>query len=138
MHTAADVKSTEKNNSEALIKVATLGLEGSALDYAVAKAGNRESPSIAEKFLGEQYYRPSTDWAHGGPIIESERLQVWPHGVPLSGWVACYENRSIHAHGATPLEAAMRCFVLNKLGMEIDVPEALMLKEHKKTSSPKF
>lgn len=65
------------------------------------------------------YYDPSNKWEIGGPIIEREKIRVEPD-YP-NGWVA-----QTMYHGSTLLEAAMRCFVTNKLGSEIEIPEKLL------------
>lgn len=70
-------------------------------------------------------YRPSADWAQGGPIIERERIEIVPH--PNSETWVTGVNGVLHS-GPTPLIAAMRCFVASKLGDEVDVPEELCLK----------
>ena len=106
-------------------------LTGAALDWAVAKCEGRSEPEVVNNFAvawytwGNTHY--STDWAHGGPIIEREYIYLWkPHGVNgawaamLDGWPA---ERVIHDD--KPLIAAMRCYVASKLGDEVDVPEEL-------------
>ena len=76
-------------------------------------------------------YRPSTDWAQGGPIIERENINIetW-HGA----WQAELEflpdddthYRYGKGAGPTPLIAAMRCYVASKLGDTVDIPEELL------------
>ncbi len=91
-------------------------LSGVQLNWAVAKAERR----TIDYFRG--IYKPSTDWAQGGPIIEREEigLQCDPMGI----WVSVMVMKS-QKHGQTPLIAAMRCYVASKLGDEIEVPEGL-------------
>jgi len=100
-----------------------------ALDWAVSKA------------LGE--YRPvsvpnySSNWAQGGPIIEREKLWI---GYSASGTtlkLVVMEDAVVQCHkvvhpprpcsttGPTVLIAAMRCYVVSKLGDEIEIPEEL-------------
>lgn len=123
--------------------VATNELSGLALDLAAAKAeytdgrwigvlhghsiGVETSPGSCIQFV----FRPTTDWAHGGPIIERERIEVTP---PVSltdsdqDWMATDIDDSGIGHlttGPTPLIAAMRCFVASKLGDKIDVPKEI-------------
>ena len=64
-------------------------------------------------------FAPSTDWAHGGPIIERERIAIEPWKP--DGWLACWASvdREVDAKGATPLEAAMRAYVASKFGEEV-------------------
>lgn len=103
--------------------IKTEDLNGPALDWAVAKCEGRPWPDNAAIFLGEQYYRPSTDWAHGGPLIEKDILVVSPD--PARGWYARSFGDAVEYYGSTPLIAAMRCLVAGRLGEEIDVPDDL-------------
>ena len=62
-----------------------------------------------------QSFRPSTNWAQGGAIIQREciELQHWgAHSVPWSAWI----DEEHHHYGTTPLIAAMRCYVASKQG----------------------
>jgi hypothetical protein len=63
---------------------------------------------------------PSTKWVQGGPIIECEKLHVYPAG---DQWGADCEHTQ--QFGPTPLIAAMRCYVASKMGDEVDVPKEL-------------
>lgn len=103
--------------------IKTEDLNGPALDWAVTKCEGRPWPDNAAIFLGEQYYRPSTDWAHGGPLIEKDILVVSPD--PARGWYARSFGDAVEYYGSTPLIAAMRCLVAGRLGEEIDVPDDL-------------
>lgn len=72
--------------------------------------------------------RYSSDWAQGGLIIEQEidqisRYETYPNYQAEIYVADDYEN--CHAIGPTPLIAAMRCYVANKLGDEVEVPEEL-------------
>ncbi len=110
----------------------TANLTGAALDWAVAKCEGLAlvDGCIFTKDPNEEQvlFTPSTDWAQGGEIIERERIAITGTNFPWwecdDGWYAhigeCY------SHGATPLEAAMRCYVASKLGKEIELPEELM------------
>jgi hypothetical protein len=68
-------------------------------------------------------FAPATDWAHGGPIIEREMIELIPQGPAL--WDAVYRGQHIPLDGPTPLIAAMRCYVASKLGDELEVPVEL-------------
>lgn len=86
-------------------------LEGIELDYLVAKHAGmlRMISGTKEEQLGN--YSPSTNWQHGGPIIERERICVaWENGKP---WAAVYEPFCIVRRqiADTPLVAAMRAYV---------------------------
>jgi hypothetical protein len=126
----------------------TSELTGAALDWAVAQCeGYRGVESLTKpdplddgalehRWLRE--YSPSTNWAHGGPLIEREGISVmlsfrdsYAEGADAkpSGWCARkYQYGVLNeplSHGPAPLIAAMRCYVASKLGDEVDVPEAL-------------
>jgi Protein of unknown function (DUF2591) len=118
----------------------TSELSGPALDWAVATAmGLRveyDYQYTEEKFFqgwwqcGPCHWQPlpkySSDWAHGGPIIERADISLYSSKAPEIGgrlWVAF--AKGINAEGPTPLIAAMRCYVASKLGEEIEVPEEL-------------
>jgi len=130
------------------VKTETQNLEGVALDYAVALANDQtvefsdpldpwiESGGIVSQPLHS--YTPSTDWHQGGAIIERERLQVSPFiDAPLKGWTAHrhdflflddadpFGGRACCVRGSTPLVAAMRCYVMSKLGHAVEIPETL-------------
>ena len=98
-------------------------LNGVALDWAVAKA---EGEALVDGCLftkdpdDEQVlYSPSTDWAQGGPIIEREGIALGQTG---DGWEATCDG-AVYISGQTPLIAAMRCYVMNALNEEVEIPE---------------
>lgn len=109
----------------------TSELTGAALDWAVAKCegvriGQPEHISYALEFRmmhdsGDLAY--STDWAQGGPIIERNLITIFRRDEE---WYA-YSSLSstMDFHGATPLIAAMRCYVASVLGDEIVLPKEL-------------
>jgi len=120
----------------------TSELTGAALDWAVAKCEGGTGfwyDSIAtywitidgkDRALSKGWaksYQPSTDWAHGGPIIEREELTLShsPYDHVFYGrtrpW--CAEKKGRMEYGPTPLIAAMRCYVASKLGDDVEVPE---------------
>jgi len=124
------------------MKVKTQDLTGAALDWAVAKADG--SWIISENFEeGElsfiqvslhgflwDYFTPSLSWEQGGPIIEREMmkrgLDVW-RTTDMKECSATYERGlpDSYIYGKTPLIAAMRCYVSNKLGDEVEIPKEL-------------
>ncbi len=64
------------------------------------------------------------DWGSGGPILDREDIDTYRHGLPLDGYVARRVNgrwRENHAHGATRLEAGLRCFVRQVLGESVEI-----------------
>jgi hypothetical protein len=101
------------------MKIKTSELTGAALDWAVANC-ERVDHLFAGHEVGRLHY--SSTWAEGGPIIEREWISVWQVGNKY--WKA--DIGGLHSHnGATPLIAAMRCYVASKLGGEVDVPDEL-------------
>ena len=112
-------------------QIATHELSGAALDWAVAKCGGSLAANTNNVFDFKAFnFSPSTNWAQGGPIIERERMGVWP-SESIEGEWACrpdyevYPKRTSPSYGTTPLIAAMRCYVASKLGDTIDVPTEL-------------
>ena len=100
----------------------TSELSGAALDWAVAQCEQFDN--------GDWLPDYSTDWAHGGPIIEREGMGVWMYqwneqGEPENGWYAEDKNGDHVRTGTTPLIAAMRCYVASKMGDEVQIPEGL-------------
>ena len=70
-------------------------------------------------------FKPTINWAQGGPIIERESIGTFKEG---SRWVAdfCLPNGTLlETNGPTPLIAAMRCYVASRLGDEVEVPDEL-------------
>lgn len=131
------------------MKVKTKELTGAALDWAVAIA---EGFKPSQLYIYKGYYTPSSiytrtfnddgkprgyitgpdrlyshKWEAGGPIIEREQIAVVPM---MEGWEAQYEPTDTMttylAYGPTPLTAAMRCFVVSKLGDEVEIPDELV------------
>lgn len=121
----------------------TSELKGTALDWAVATCEGysnlRLNPHhFAEKgelimtpprvehgpvLLGDLCFH--SDWLQGGPIIEREKI-----GTRWSGfyreWAATHPDRLASCVlGGTQLIAAMRCYVMFKLGEEVEVPDGV-------------
>lgn len=103
-------------------------LTGAALDWAVAKCegwpvdiwfDEDQLPMVRDDEVPE--YKPSSNWAQGGPIIEREGIALYLYGD--GEWNAHTGGREFN--GPTPLIAAMRCYVASKLGDEVDVPEVV-------------
>ena len=111
----------------------TSELTGAALDWAVAKCegllafGYKDDMGLLLITLstGEtEYFKPTLDWAQGGPIIEREKLWVEPTDDGEQWWSTTLSGRH-EGEGTTPLIAAMRCYVASKLGDEVQLPEEL-------------
>ena len=89
----------------------------SQLDWLVARIEGDELPKSGG--TGLDY---SSDWAHGGPILEREGISIYRM---TSDWSAAYNPSGTPQDGPTPLIAAMRCFCRSKLGDVVDIPEEL-------------
>ena len=101
----------------------TSNLSDSALDWAVAKCEGIENSCgmwVQNYWVGIPF---SSSWAHGGPIIEREMIELIPQTPAL--WDAMYRAQHVPIDGPTPLVAAMRCYVANKLGVEIELLKEL-------------
>ncbi|RKQ97096.1 uncharacterized protein DUF2591 [Kushneria sinocarnis] len=124
-----------------MVEVDVCDLEGSALDYAVARAvghdvtfgqwGPIHYGAIVTQpvdIAPEQTvpFRPSTDWSQGGPLIEEcitsaekysgeEPWYTWP--MPVGIGSCC---------GRTLLIASMRAIVMSEIGDPVQVPKELM------------
>lgn len=123
----------------------TAELEGARLDYYVALSegeqpyytSRAEAPNAWERGdhlawlkhgeSGSAKHVPkySRDWSHGGPVIEREHISIEPMTATLwcaekwTGAEGTRENSFAMAYGATPLLAAMRCYVAAKFGPEV-------------------
>lgn len=107
------------------MKIKTYTLTDLALNWAVAKCeGVISGDDLDTGFIFERGYTPPTNWSQAGPIIERERIAVWP---VADCWVACtLTGAGYDVKAPTSLVAAMRCYVASKMGDEVDVPEALL------------
>lgn len=129
------------------MKIKTSELTGVALDWAVAKCEgatdlwfdtvatywvklNGKDRALRYGWAGMSYL-PSTDWAHGGPIIariKGFEVKQWLESKPelcCESQIHNYEGDWIQ-FGPTPLIASMRCYVASKLGDAVEIPEGLM------------
>lgn len=117
-------------------------LQGVALDWAVGSAlelqnfriwrdRRRDSKlksyptldahsSLARGMLPKAY-DPSTNWALGGPLVESHGISLTP---TVAGWSATIGAMGCN-NNVAPLVSAMRVLVYCKVGPEIEVPDEL-------------
>jgi len=93
----------------------TSELTGKTLNWAVGKAEGLDGWLAPVNYCGK--------WEHGGPIIEREKIQIKENGH--GHWFAKKFIQDGWVRGATPLIAAMRCFVTSKLGEDVSIPEEL-------------
>ena len=115
------------------MEIKTSELTRAALDWAVSKCVGNWDWEQGDLDAGEYGpgFKPSTDWAHGGPIIEREGITTAPystHNEVIREWKAGRDWPMSHFPyylGPTPLIAAMRCYVASKLGDTVDIPEEL-------------
>jgi hypothetical protein len=114
-------------------------LNGALLDYWVAKcegAGGSIGPRVAEYTDGNTYcliggnhpriYSPTGSWDISGPIVERDKIALVPEGAE---WVALWQPESwpagvLSCDGPVatalhPRTAAMRCYLMAKLGRDI-------------------
>lgn len=83
--------------------------------------------SRAGHWREHEVWKPSADWAQGGPIIDLEDITVGPWDTsPAFAQPKGWPESGPRQVGPTKLIAAMRCFVASKLGDEVDVPEELL------------
>lgn len=127
------------------MKVKIVDLTGAALDWLVAKCEGFDertymrSAVIVRDVKGEpmgiqvpvdrQYvwFAPSTEWAQGGPIIDREKISIrqWTN-VPVVHAYMPVDGAEWSSDAKSPLVAAMRCYVMSKLGDEVDAPDELL------------
>lgn len=129
------------------MKVKTSELIGKSLDFAVSIALGHEmvQDAVSGQYFARlnrdqlrkqnTYYSPneqyrdlpfvgySTLWSHGGPLIDSERIDVF---CSENQWCAQMDCRVHSSYGKTALIAAMRCFVASVFGEEVDLPQDIL------------
>lgn len=132
-----------------MIEANTADLIGLALNYAVGIADGRDLELPSERkgrtsivwcdpFVikreghpdfhdkTRRKWEPSTDWSHGGPLIEKYLCQVV---IRPPYWEACAlrsDKPWVYGHGETALVAACRAIVADKLGEVVIVPKELL------------
>lgn len=113
--------------------IKTSELEGTALDYAVAVAqGWALDPHrpvddgqmvIDGKISLLQWLRFSTDWHHGGPLLDRYRITIDTDDYSIY-WAQLPESKQ-WSGGPTHLVATCRAIVAANLGDEVEMPEGL-------------
>ena len=125
------------------VQVPTSELVGDALDYAVAIAIKLpKQPDISRDCITPfidsdtrhltqpniEPFKPSTKWAHGGPLIQKYALTFAKFGSLyqcVKKWF-CGEPVQLYPAGDTHLIAAMRAIVGAELGEIVEIPEELV------------
>ena len=111
--------------------IKTKELSSNALDWAVSTCEGYQpvytNGSILPVFrknknVEDSIKNYSSNWNHGGPIIEQEKISISYNNQ--NEWIAKIADHQ--SQGPTPLIAAMRCYVLSKLGNEIEIPQQLI------------
>ena len=115
------------------MKYKTGELEGERLDCAVSLSLFLwQSGAVISSAEASAAFKPSSNWADGGPIIEKYGINLLgeksisdPHG--FASWSAKIYGSyfsgtpDVLAGATTPLVAAMRAFVRAKLGDEVEL-----------------
>jgi len=114
-------------------KIKTAELIGAALDWAVAQCELMRDDYVDRGLLVHRvgYGQPmppySTDWSQGGPIIDREAIQLMNDPVCTRGKHQAIIRRPpfLTGYGDTKRVAAMRCYIMHKLGTEVEVPDEI-------------
>jgi hypothetical protein len=106
-------------------------IDNIALDRWVAKAEGLEvrysNTGAFWRVLGEideVQWLPHRDWMQAGPIIEREKIAIFPYGYQWSALAGSDVERFTEKDsapeyvGSTPLIAAMRCYVAHHFSIE--------------------
>lgn len=86
---------------------------------------------VLAKGWGGMSFLPSTDWAQGGPILTDARISrtIDHSGLWVAYWTDGYtdgDEGMLHMQcDRSELVAGLRCYVISKLGEEVEVPEEL-------------
>lgn len=132
------------------VDLETSELSGPALDWAVAHAlgaevkghqfckepGSYVHPNCTVFPNGDAYtnWRPSTEWSHGGPLIDKYCVEVSSRSdFPFSfgPWGAAVTSTpDVFWTAETPLIAVCRAIVASKLGNTVQMPADLLEVPH--------
>ena len=127
-------------------EVKVLELSGYALDWAVSQCEGytpdhyMHSADIRKNVNGDvigitvpntkercyEWFRASTDWTQGGPIIEREEILFSGRKGAYLAWLSNRTKINFEYTPETHLIAAMRCYVASKLGDVVPVPVELL------------
>lgn len=101
----------------------TAELAGPLLNYWTARAINLTAESAVDFGLGcpdwLQRFKPSTNWAHGGPIIDRDDIHLGGYATCRYAEIRGDSGPWIQVFGETSLIAAMRTKVASVYGDEV-------------------
>ena len=99
---------------------------GSIGDFFLSQDEAKKEVSLVESggSFDLDTFKPSTDWAQGGTIIQREGIRLCLGST--GEWDAELCEFDVLEQGPTVLIAAMRCFVVSRLGEEVEVPDELI------------
>lgn len=130
-----------------MAKLKTTELTGAALDIAVALAlgwtceraqdaqfmneyGERKlvgynGPGIYGQSVA---FNPSTDWAHGGPLIDQFNVDIGHQdpGYVVASIYTPHGRYNVDYRGPDALTAICRAVVAAKFGLEVEIPDELL------------
>ena len=118
------------------MQVNTVELSGPALDWAVSKVeGFKDiNPLTTDGQRRLRTHNYSSNWAKTGPLLERamqegmsvnyypDERQYQAIQRPVGSW----SSVECSAYGPTLLVAALRCYVISKMGVKIEVPDSLV------------
>lgn len=115
---------------EQMILVNVEDLSNTQIDWLVAKLthSTEYGQSAHTKYTiikDGDYFFPSTNWGHGGPLIEQYNISLIEDYGKYKSYMSSGLTKGILCYGKTPLVAAMKCFIQAKLGTGVNVPNYL-------------
>lgn len=122
--------------------VQTHTLKGTALNWAMAQVLGPDSDAARhyEDDQNGEGWEPSTNPAQGHALIFDAGISLinWRlKGEHSESWWATSgdprDEETMGATGSTPLEAGIRCRVVDHFGDEMDVPEHLLVETNENT-----
>lgn len=97
------------------------------------KLNGKDRALGANGWSDAQRFAPSSEWLYGGPIIERNKINLqFCRDLRDRNGLYIHAEMDTHSHHGywlgshdKPLIAAMRCYVVSKLGEEVEVPDEL-------------
>lgn len=115
-----------------MVSINVADANGELLDWLVEKALGAGEERLRLRVVLADMTDPTyaANWQNAGRIIESERIVLREFQPVRDDWEAEIRQHHINAFGPTPLVAAMRCFVMYKLGDVVEAPTQLIMCTH--------